>query len=419
MPLLALGINHTTAPVAIRERLAFESQQLPDALAALHTLPGVQEAVVVSTCNRTELYCALDTATEARVADWLVGARSPEDPSIATRLYQHRDDAAVRHLLRVACGLDSLVLGEPQILGQLKQAYELATAEGHAGTQLHRLFQHAFNVAKQVRTDTSIGANPVSVAFAAVSLARQIFGQFKPYTALLIGAGETIELVARHLHAQGVGRLIIANRSPERAHALAAQFQGYAIALEEIPAHLGEADIVIAATASPHVLLTRAMVEQAARGHKAKPVFMADLAVPRDIDPAIGELEHAYLYAIDDLQHVVNDNLRSRRAAAEQAQDIIDAHVELFATERRSLEAVPAIVALRSHADALREQTLIEARRLLATGKAPAAALDYLAHTLTNRLLHAPTRRLRDAARDQDHEQLDTVQKLFDDTDDI
>jgi len=417
MPLLALGINHTTAPVAIRERLAFEPQQLPGALAALHALPGVQEAAIVSTCNRTELYCALETGADARVADWLVSARSPEDPGIVARLYRHQDDAAVRHVLRVACGLDSLVLGEPQILGQLKQAYELAATEGHAGTQLHRLFQHAFNVAKQVRTDTGIGSNPVSVAFAAVSLARQIFGTFKPYTALLIGAGETIELVARHLHSQGVGRQIIANRSPERAHALAAQFQGYAIGLEEIPAHLGEADMVIAATASPQVLLTRAMVEQAARGRKTKPVFMADLAVPRDIDPAIGELEDVYLYAIDDLQQVVNDNLRSRRAAADQAQSIIDAHVELFATELRSLEAVPAIVALRSHADALREQTLLEAQRLLAAGKTPAAALDYLAHTLTNRLLHAPTRRLRDAARDQDHEQLDTVKKLFESTD--
>lgn len=418
MPLLALGINHTTAPLAIREQMAFEPQQLPDALAALRALPGVQEAAIVSTCNRTELYCALDTDAEARVADWLVGARSPDDPGIANRLYRHHDAAAVRHVLRVACGLDSLVLGEPQILGQLKQAYEQSVSEGHAGAQLHRLFQHAFNVAKQVRTDTAIGNNPVSVAFTAVTLARQIFGDFKPYTALLVGAGETSELVARHLHSQGLGRLIVANRSADRAHALATQFQGYAIALEEIPAHLGEADLVIAATASPQVLLTRAMVEQAARGRKAKPVFMADLAVPRDIDPAVGELEDVYLYAIDDLQHVVNDNLRSRRAAAEQAQNIIDAHVEQFATELRSLDAVPAIVALRSHADALREQTLAEAQRLLASGKAPAAALDYLAHTLTNRLLHAPTRQLRDAGRDQDREQLDTVKKLFDPTDD-
>lgn len=417
MPLITIGINHQTAPLAIRERMAFNAEQTPAALARLLAVPGVEEAVLLSTCNRTEIYCA--AAEPGRVADWLVAERTPEDPGIAERLYRHRDGAAVRHLLRVAAGLDSMVLGEPQILGQLKQAYQMAGEQGATGSLMHRLFQHAFAVAKQVRTRTSIGASPVSVAFAAVSLARQIFGDFGNCTALLIGAGETVELAARHLHDKGLERMIVANRTLARAHAVAEPFAGYAIPLSELAAHLGEADIVIASTASPEPVLTETMARTAFGKRRARPVFMVDLAVPRDIESAVGELEDVYLYTIDDLQSVIRDSLRSRQAAARQAEEIIDAEAELFTRRLRALDAVPVIRALRTEAEARKQATLDRARHMLAAGKPPEEALEYLANTLTNRLLHRPTTGLRDAAHDEDLELLLAARRLFgvDDTD--
>lgn len=414
MPLFAVGINHTTAPVAIREQLAFNAEQAPLALDRLAALPGVHEGLLVSTCNRTELYCALDDGAGSAVTDWLVSQRAPEDPGIRARLYTLHDDAAIRHLLRVACGLDSMVLGEPQILGQLKQAYQLAADCGHTGPLLHRLFQHAFTVAKQVRTDTSIGASPVSVAFAAVNLARQIFGDFRPHTALLIGAGETIELAARYLHDKGLGRMIIANRTPERAQALAAPFNAYAIRLDEIPAHLGEADIVIASTASPDLILARAQVERATQDRRHKPVFMVDLAVPRDIDPAIGDLEDIYLYSVDDLHGVIKDSLDARRTAAREAEQIVETRVTEFSRQLRTLDAVPAIQDLRASVEQLRARTLEQAQRMLNAGRPANEVLEFLAQTLSNRILHTPTARLREAAQAGDLDIVQIARRLFD-----
>ncbi|MGH8398400.1 MAG: glutamyl-tRNA reductase, partial [Gammaproteobacteria bacterium] len=289
-------------------------------------------------------------------------------------------------------------------LGQIKGAYELAKRSGSAGNHLHRLFQYAFAVAKQVRTETHIGENPVSVAYTTVHLARQIFADFSQLTSLLIGAGETIELVAQYLHEQGTQRMIVANRTLTRAHQLAEKFGGYAISLHEIPLHLGEADIVIASSGSPEPILSRTVVADALKAHKRRPVLMLDIAVPRDIDPAVAELDDVYLFTIDDLRSVVEKNLRSRQDSAQEAEIVIDAQVIRFMEQLRGLDAVPAIRAVRSNAAELRDHSLEQAQHLLASGATPEEALKFLAETLTNRLLHAPTTYLRQAAYEgRDH----------------
>ncbi|HEX6928775.1 MAG TPA: glutamyl-tRNA reductase [Gammaproteobacteria bacterium] len=413
MPFFILGINHQTAPVDIRERMAFNREQLPAALHELARLPEVEEAVLLSTCNRTEIYCAIDGATPASVLDWLAAAREGDDPSVRERFYAHEEREVVRHLLRVACGLDSLVIGEPQILGQLKQAYDDARAAGSVGPVLHRLFQYAFHVAKQVRTETAIGANAVSVAYAAVSLARQIFGDLAASTALLVGAGETIELAAHYLSDRKLGRLIVANRTLARAQELAGKHRGYAIALDEITAHLGEADIVISSTASTEPVLTKAMVETAFRRRKHKPVFMVDIAVPRDIEAAVGELADIYLYTVDDLQHVIDENRASRAQAAADAEEIVDARAQMFIEQLQSLDAVPAIREIREFGEAERDRALEQGRRMLDSGQSPADVMTWLANTLANRLLHRPTAGLRDAAANGDAEVVKAARELF------
>ncbi len=299
--------------------------------------------------------------------------------------------------MRVAGGLDSMVLGEPQILGQVKSAFATAQEAGTVRKLLGRLFQHCFAVAKQIRTDTAIGSSPVSVAFAAVSLARQIFADLSRQTALLIGAGETIELAARHLSQNGIGRILVANRTLERAHNLAMEFDGYAIALTELPNHLAEADIVISSTASPLPVLGKGTVESALKKRKHRPMFMVDIAVPRDIEAEVAELADVYLYSVDDLQEVIQENLRSRQEAAEQAQEIIDLQTREFSGWLRSLDAVEVILDYRNHAEQMREQVLKRALRMIDSGKPADEALRYLAHTLTNKLLHAPSANLRQA----------------------
>ncbi|HET7921956.1 MAG TPA: glutamyl-tRNA reductase, partial [Gammaproteobacteria bacterium] len=400
MPFFSLGISHATAPVAIRERLSFGPEQVPQALREITTLPGVAEAALLSTCNRTEIYAWLDRPDGAeQLSTWLMHARTPDDPDVARRFYRHHDDDAARHLFRVACGLDSMILGEPQILGQIKGAYALAQQQHTAHGQLHRLFQYGFSVAKQIRTDTRIGENPVSVAFTATHLARRIFSDFNKLTALLIGAGETIELVARHLREQGTGRMVIANRTVSRAHALAEQFGGYAIGLHEIPAHLAEIDIVIASTGSPEIVLTRATAAAAFGARKRRPVLMVDIAVPRDIESSVATLNDVYLFTIDDLQNVIEENLRSRQQAAAEADALIEAHVRRFGEQLQELNAVPVIRAVREHAGDLRDETLEQARQMLRNGHSADEVMHFLADTLTNRLLHAPTAYLREAAQ--------------------
>lgn len=414
MPFFTLGINHQTAPVDIREKLAFNREQIPEVLRALRELPEVEEAVILSTCNRTEIYCELQEDRVERILEWLAATRIDDDPTVQERFYTYRDADTVRHLIRVACGLDSLVLGEPQILGQLKDAYDDARAAGTVGADMHRLFQYAFQAAKQIRSETAIGASAVSVAYAAVSLARQIFGDLSGHTALLIGAGETIELAASYLGHRAIGRLIVANRTVARAQELAARYNGFALALNQIPEHLADADIVISSTASPDPVLRRAEVEAALAARRRKPIFMVDIAVPRDIEPSVGELEDIYLYTVDDLHNVIEENRASREQAAKEAEDIVAARAKMFIDRLRALDAVPVIRGVRSAAHAQKQRAVEEAKRMLAAGRSPEEALEWLGHTLTNRLLHAPSANLRQAAQEMRLDIVQAARELFD-----
>lgn len=413
MAILVVGLNHKSAPVEIRERISFGPDIIAGALRSLTSEPGIGEGVILSTCNRTEIYCSAEPGAELPVDDWLARFHGLDPERIAPFLYHHLDSAAVTHLLRVASGLDSMVLGEPQILGQVKTAFQSACDCAAAGKLLGRLFQHTFSVAKQVRTDTAIGSSPVSVAFAAVTLARQIFSDLSAQTVLLIGAGETIELAARHLHQHGIGRIIVANRTVERAHDLASQFGGYAISLTELAEHLPEADILISSTASPLPVLGKGTVERALRRRRHRPIFMVDIAVPRDIEPEVAELNDVYLYTVDDLQGVVDDGMRSRQEAAEQAEEIIAYHCGEFLAWVRSLDAAVLIQDYRRRGESLRDDTLARALRMLENGKTPEEALNFLAHTLTNKLLHAPSARLRRAGRDGQADLLKAANELF------
>lgn len=399
MPLFTLGLSHKSAPLAVRERVVFDTGRVVPALEQLKERDGVHEAALISTCNRTEVYTVLEDAVATKaVLHWLAESHQVDPGWLRPYMYIHQDADMVRHLLRVAPGLDSLVLGEPQIGGQAKAAYQEALNAGTLGRVLDRLFQYAFAVSKQIRTETGIGANPVSVAFAAVTLARQIFGDLNGFTGLLIGAGETIELTARHLHEQGMRRFIVANRSRERARELADQYGGRAIDLAALPDHLAEADVVISSTASQLPLLGKGSVERAVRRRKHRPIFMVDIAVPRDIETEVGELDDVYLYTVDDLQEVIEDNMRSRQEAARQAEEIIDLQVERFQQWLRSLDSVPVIRRYREQGEAQREEVLARARRRLNRGDDPEQVMEYLAHTLTNRLMHQPTARLREAS---------------------
>ena len=413
MSILALGLNHKTAPVEIRERLTFGPDIIAGALRSLSDHPSVEESVILSTCNRTEVYCSLNKQDHAPIADWICHFHGLKSGRVSPYLYSHMDQEAVRHLLRVSCGLDSLVLGEPQILGQVKAAFQTATQAGTTHKLLSKLFQHTFSVAKQIRTDTAIGNSPVSVAFAAVSLAKQIFSDLTEQTALLIGAGETIELAARHLHQNGIGRVIVANRTVEKAHALAAQFDGYAISLTELSGHLPEADIVIASTASPIPVLGKGAVERALKERRHRPIFMVDIAVPRDIEPEVAELSDIYLYSVDDLQEVIEENMRSRQEAADQAEEIIESHVETFMGWLRSLDAVELIQDYRCHAESLRDEVLQKAIQQLKKGKSPEQAMQFLARTLTNKLIHTPSYQMRQAGTNGQLELLEAADTIF------
>lgn len=413
MYLTILGINHRTAPVEVRGQVAFPPEELPNALQEITGLDNVREAAILSTCNRTELYCASQSDTLDPVTDWLCAFHGLRKDTLLPHLYTFEGADAVRHMLRVAAGLDSMILGEPQILGQMKNSFQEASRAGSLDTLVSRLFQHTFSVAKQIRTDTAIGASPVSVAFAAVSLARQIFGDLEEQTTLLIGAGETIELAARHLDEHGIGKMIIANRTIERAQQLAIQFNGYGIALEQIPAHLAEADIIISSTGSPNFILDQVMVRNALRGRKHRPVFMVDIAVPGDIDPAVAGLNDVYHYTVDDLQQVIDENMKSRREAAEQAEDIIEVQTAHFMDWLKSLDAVPAIRAYRDHASAIGDAELEKARQQLAGGEDPQQVLESLARNIINKLAHDPSVNLRQAVKQGQTSLLETVRTLF------
>ena len=413
MTFLAVGINYNTAPVSVRERLSFPTDMLESSLKGLLRVKDIEEAAILSTCNRTELYCSSNLNNEQTLINWVSETKQINIEDFTPYLYFHTDRSVCRHIFRVACGLDSMVLGEPQILGQMKTAYQAAFDAGALGKNLGTLFQHTFTAAKKVRTDTAIGSSPVSVAFAAVQLAQQIFDKLSEQTALLIGAGETIELAARHLSQQGINRIIIANRTYDKAHAMAAQFNGYAISLSELPNHLAEADIVISSTASQLPILGKGSVESALKKRKHKPMFMVDLAVPRDIEAEVDQLRDVYLYTVDDLQNTIDQNMNSRRLAAAQAEEIIDTQVDYFLAWLRVQGAQSTILDYRTQAELARDDALLKALASLKNGIPPEDVINRLAYSLTKKLIHTPSTQIRAAAENERHDLINAAREIF------
>jgi glutamyl-tRNA reductase len=406
-----LGINHKTAPVALREKVAFGEDRLVAALRTLRQESGVAEVVILSTCNRTELYWA-GSASGAELSQWLARHHG-NNLDLASSLYIHQDSRAVEHAFSVASGLDSMVLGEAQILGQLKDAYRVAQETGSTGPTLNKLFQAAFSAAKRVRSETRIGANAVSLASATVSLARRVYADLSVHNVLVVGAGEMNALTARHFMSAGVKRMVIANRTLGRAQKLAEQLKAHAVGLADLERELTEADIVISCTASAVPIISKRAVEAAIRTRRRRPIFMVDMAVPRDIEPEVADLEDVYLFSIDDLQQLVDENRQQRELAADGARLVINEEVARFLAQARAHDAGPAIRALRQQADGIRRQTVEQARRMLAAGKSSDEVIEYLANTLTNRLLHAPTQALRQASELADLALAETMTRLL------
>jgi glutamyl-tRNA reductase len=410
MALFTLGINHRTAPLSVRERLAIHTEELRRALSDLTRSGRVNEAAILSTCNRTELYCQAESA-QAAIA-WLGDYRRVRGDEIEPYLYTHPDRDAVRHAFRVASGLDSMVLGEPQILGQMKEAVRIAKEAGTLGVTLNKLFQSSFAVAKEVRSSTAIGSNVVSMAAAAVRLAERIFERIADQRVLFIGAGEMIELCVTHFAAQKPREIVIANRTIDRGRELAERFGASAIRLEEVGERLSEFDIVVSCTASQLPIIGLGLVERAIRVRRHRPIFMVDLAVPRDVELEVGELDDVFLYTVDDLAQVVETGLESRQSAVVDAEAIVAARVDSFLLWLQTRETVPVIRSLRDSAERARRHEMEHALKLLARGDDPAAVLDHLSHRLTNKFLHAPTQALNQADGDRSELQALTT-RLF------
>ncbi|WP_340610318.1 glutamyl-tRNA reductase [Xenorhabdus bharatensis] len=411
MTLLALGINHKTAPVSLRERVAFSPDTIGLALDNLLQQPLVKGGVVLSTCNRTELYLSVEQQDNLKeqLINWLCEYHQLNHDELNTSLYWHLGSDAVSHLMRVASGLDSLVLGEPQILGQVKKAFSESQNSQSLSGELERLFQKSFSVAKRVRTETEIGANAVSVAFAACTLARQIFESLSQLSILLVGAGETIELVARHLKEHRVKHLMIANRTKERAYTLASEVNAEVISLSEIDTRLAEADIVISSTASPLPIIGKGMVERALKLRRNQPMLLIDIAVPRDIEPDVEKLSDAYLYSVDDLQAIIQQNLAQRKAAAVIAEGIVQQESTHFMDWLRSQGAVNTIREYREQAEKIRAEMTAKAVMSIQQGADAEQVINQLTHQLTNRLIHTPTKSLQKAASDGDLERLNLL----------
>ena len=413
MNLLTLGLNHTTAPLDLREQMAFPGDALAAALGELGALlrPLSSETAILSTCNRTEIYCASPAPERIRpaVTDWLSERRGLAAAHLEPHLYALPDNQAVRHAFRVASGLDSMVLGEPQILGQMKEAARVAQEAGALGTHLHQLFQRSFAVAKEVRTSTEVGAHSVSLAAAAVRLSRRIFEDLRACSVLFVGAGEMIELAATHFAAQHPRRIVVANRTLERGQRLAQRFNAETMRLGELPATLEQFDIVVSCTASSLPIIGLGMVERATRARRRRPIFMVDLAVPRDIEAGVARLDDVFLYTIDDLGRVVQSGVESRRAAVAQAEAIIETRVDAFMQWLAVRRTVPVIRELHARGEAIREIELERARKALARGEDPGAVLEALARGIAAKFLHGPTTLLHGP-----EESRDAFLKLFD-----
>ena len=419
MAIALLGINHTSAPVQLRERVAFNPADIAQSLNALCNLESVEEGVILSTCNRTEIYIAHNNSDsddiKSKLLSWIQNSHALDDTTnaeISNSVYFKTEQESLRHLLAVSCGLDSMVLGEPQIFGQVKNAYQNANVHGTVKQELDNVFQFVFHTAKKIRTETEIGNHAVSLASAAVNLGRKIFSGFEKHTAILIGAGETIELVAQHLHQQGCKRMVFANRSIENAHRLAHEFQAYSIGLDDLNSHLSEADIIFSSTASPDPILYYEDFKSSMKTRKHKPIFIVDLAVPRDIDPAVKELDDIYLYSIDDLQEIISGNQSARRHEAEKANLIVNESLEQFTQNKNLREASPAIRELREHFIEQRDELLSTALEKLTSDNAE-KILTQLAHQLTNRFLHQPTKELRTSISDENAKRVEEILKIL------
>jgi glutamyl-tRNA reductase len=412
MPLQILGLNHNTAPVEIREQVAYAGDEVSRALERLTALDGIDEALLLSTCNRTEFYLVGHDGGRERLENWLHDDRQLGD-DFRKSIFTLEDEDAIRHIFRVACGLDSMVLGEPQILGQLKDAFRYAQQADTLGSNLSRLFQHTFAVAKKIRTDTEIGASPVSVASAAVHLAQQFFAGFKKHTALLVGAGVTIELVAKHLVSHEIGRLFVANRSVDRARDLASQFGGFALPLSEIEGTLPEADILITSTAATEPVVSAAQVAKAIKARKHKPIFACDIAVPRDIEASAGDLDDFYLYTIDDLDKVILEGQGNREAAAVEALRLLDDEIRRYAAIERSKEVAPIISTLRESHEEVRKQVARQALKRMRKGESAEDAIEFATASLMKKILHKPSVALRKAGEASDQDMIDAARKLF------
>ncbi|MDG2460159.1 MAG: glutamyl-tRNA reductase [Luminiphilus sp.] len=403
--LVVVGVNHDSASVELRERIAFAPEKVHQSLSALIRDTAVTETVILSTCNRTELYGVLPEAADAlavsdQLSQWLASHHQLDLNQILPSIYRNHSVAAASHLVRVAAGLNSMVLGEPQIFGQMKSAFAVAQEAGAVGFHLNLIFPEAFRIAKKVRTDTAIGENPVSVAYAAVDLARQIFRDMDRSTALLLGAGETIELVAKHLRDAGLGKLVIANRTLERAQQLASQFDAEAILLADVTERLPEADIVISSTGSQLPILGKGAVEEAIKTRRWRPVLMIDLAVPRDIEPQVADISDIYLYTVDDMREVIEENLRLRASEASKADEIVSGGIQALREGLLERQSADVVKTYRDSALALQQAELEKALKMLEKGGDPGEVMSRLARDLTNKLIHAPTAGLRQLAKE-------------------
>jgi glutamyl-tRNA reductase len=413
MPLFTIGISHHTAPLDVREKVAIPRTEYGERVRELCTLPGIEEALILGTCNRTEIYCLSSKAGQPEVANWIHRVNGIAPGDLDEHFYLHEGEAAARHLIRVASGLDSLVLGETQILGQLKDAWQQAHDAGTLGKVLDRLFQHTFAAAKTIRTDSGISDHSVSVAYTAVVLARQIFGELKAQTVVLLGAGEMVQLCGRYLRDHGVARLIIVNRSRAKAEEIATELDASPMTLDRLHEALPLADILISSTASPQPVVRRDDLKAALRKRRHRPMFLVDIAVPRDIEAEAGRLSDVYLYTIDDLQQVVDENMQQRSEAARSAQGDVDEAVASFMRWLYGIRAARTLKRIREQSHDFETDLTERALRRIQAGQDPEQVLRQLANTLTNKILHLPSKRLREAAESQDYSVLKAADRIF------
>ncbi len=413
MQLALVGLSHKTAPVEIRERLAFSNDALRSALTSLVDRRRVNEAMILSTCNRVEVVA--ESPDDRLIRDFICEFHQISHDSVSTHLYSYRNVEAIRHVFRVTASLDSMVIGEPQILGQVKEAFRIAMDAGTVGMHLSALMNRAFAVAKKVRSETGISQSAVSVSYAAVELARKIFGDLSGKTVMIIGASKMGELAAKHLRRAGASSVLVTNRTFERAVELAKVFEGAAVPFEHFTDHMTGADIVITSTGAPHFIIGRSLAEQVIHRRKNKPIFFIDIAVPRDIDPAVNQIDNAFLYDIDDLQQVIDANLKERFKEAMRAEQIVDDEVEAFCLKMQTRDVVPTIVQLRESLEKVRRDEIERNRRHLKDlSPDQQAAVDQITKSIVNKILHPPIEQLKQMAHDpQGADLADLIRKIF------